>query len=463
MTNSLRKTWLPLGLLLSSLGWTLGCAGGVPQTSGSWRTMDGAGQRGATSQAVVAPRGKDAGASQGLPTPPAAPGRMDRSVLPSALGRSPERGAAVQPTQSTRRNSGETELSSGRRADATVASPATGAASSSERSSGARATSHHFSDSAVPNPLRNSPAPPPAGARLAGDSPEQLGELTAKATRQSPGLTNQEGRFAVQTVGYQEEFPEVISEELPARNSLTRMAMLEEPQPIPDPASVLEAAAEAPPNAAPLVSAEGLPFEGQLPLERMEADEDAYPFGGSDQVGDGPPGQDPIATLNAGGPLANQGHYQQGSAVFGQMLNPPQQTASQRALQLMEENRRLEEEMKAQVKQLESLQARLKQQDELWVRARQEFVEVRSVVDNLTRENLLLKQQLEKTEAEKLELARQYQGLMQTVEQTLDDLLLRAIAQPPSGNAAPAVPTTQPAPALPMFPGQQASAPKTSQ
>jgi molecular chaperone GrpE (heat shock protein) len=220
------------------------------------------------------------------------------------------------------------------------------------------------------------------------------------------------------------------------------------------------------------MSAEAAEMEQQLPWDEDAAQQESQLVAPPNQPAVGP-------GINLVTPAANaQGHYQQGTAVYGQVLNEPQQTASQRAVQLLEENQRLREEMKSKLKDMENLQAKLKQQDELWARARQEFVEVRGVVDNLTRENSQLKMQVEKLESEKVELAKQYQGLMQTVEQTLDDLLLKAITEPPAANppkSAPAtapatvpatvpattpatVPATQPPPAPPIVTGQQASA-----
>ncbi len=462
MSNSLRKTWLPLGLLLGSLGWTLGCAGGVPQTTGSWRTMEGAGQRATSSQAAANLRGRKPDSEAVVR--PAIFDKSERNVNQTAQTRAAQQPPADRTAPLSRGLADTGPIPSGSVDSPTrQSSLGQGTPASAKPVGNLPVTSHHFSDSAVPNPLRGAATPPAAASQLAGGASELLRETPPKASNQRPARANAEGRFAVQTVGYQEELPEVIAEEIPAGNALNRLAMLEEPQPMPDPASVLEATSEPPANPDPPEFSGGEPLANQLPVDNFDSSGETPQVGFSGQFSDRPLGQESQLTLNAGAPMASQGHYQQGSAVFGQMLNPPQQTASQRALQLMEENRRLEEEMKAQLKQIESLQARLKQQDELWVRARQEFVEVRSVVDNLTRENLLLKQQLEKTESEKVELARQYQGLMQTVEQTLDELLLRAIAQPPAGGASPTTPTTQPAPTPPMFPGQQASSLKSSQ
>jgi hypothetical protein len=244
--------------------------------------------------------------------------------------------------------------------------------------------------------------------------------------------------------------------------------MLEEPAIAePTPASVLESGESEPP-AEPLITesvpAEVVEGEGQLPWDESDPQQEVpivqpqgVPAAGN--------------SMNLASPAASaQGHYQQGTAVYGQVLNEPQQTASQRAIQLLDENQRLREEMKTKLKELENAQAKLKQQDELWARARQEFLEVRGVVDNLTRENSLLKMQIEKLEGEKVELTRQYQSLMQTVEQTLDDLLLKAITQPPEGNPPAttpatvpvippaAAPVTQPPVAPPIVNGQQASA-----
>lgn len=279
--------------------------------------------------------------------------------------------------------------------------------------------------------------------------------------------------FTVQTVGYQEVLPPVASETIPESTRMMRLANLEEPQP-PEAgsASVLVGEPEVAPNSGDAIESEtrddsqtsGLMAE---PLPPEDANQQSSGDTFSDQPaapGNSLPSSKAASQALPGGPA--QGHYQQGSPVYGQLLNAPQQPASQRAVQLLDENQRLREELQGQLKLIEGLQARLKQQDELWVRARQEFVEVRSVVDNLTRENLLLKQQIEKGDAEKAELARQYQNLVQTVEQTLDDLLLRAITEPPAGTPPPTQPTNlrgdPPAPAPPVTTGQQASALKSS-
>jgi hypothetical protein len=273
----------------------------------------------------------------------------------------------------------------------------------------------------------------------------------------------------VQTVGYQEEIPIIAGEQIPKNpENITRLAMLEEPALAePTPASVLESG-ESTPAADPVIT-ESVPaevgeVEQQLPWDENDPQQEV-PIVQTQ----GAPAAANSANLMSPGANA-QGHYQQGTAVYGQVLNEPQQTASQRAIQLLDENQRLREEMKSRVKELENAQAKLEQQDDLWARARKEFLEVRGVVDNLTRENSLLKMQIEKLEGEKVELARQYQSLMQTVEQTLDDLLLKAITQPPEGNppatspaTTPAIPPTaapmtQPPVAPPIVNGQQASA-----
>ena len=310
-----------------------------------------------------------------------------------------------------------------------------------------------LSDSPIPNPLRSTTGSNPKSAVANSNNP-------AGPSRQPS---------AVQTVGYQEEIPIITGEQIPKNpENITRLAMLEEPALAePTPASVLESGESAP--ASDPVITESAPAEvveagQQLPWDEYEPQQEVPIVQ--------PPGTPAIGnSTNLMSPAASaQGHYQQGTAVYGQVLNEPQQTASQRAIQLLDENQRLREEMKAKLKELENAQSKLKQQDELWARARQEFLEVRGVVDNLTRENSLLKMQIEKLEGEKVELARQYQSLMQTVEQTLDDLLLKAITQPPEGNPPATTPATAPAPppaaapatqppvAPPIVSGQQASA-----
>lgn len=310
-----------------------------------------------------------------------------------------------------------------------------------------------LTDSPIPNPLRSNTS----------DSPRSAAGNSMNRTGRNPQ------RSAVQTVGYQEEIPIIAGEQIPKNpENITRLAMLEEPASAePTPASVLESG-EGAPTVDPEIT-ETVPGETEETHQQLQWDE-------NDPQQEVPIVQPPV--IPAAGNSANlispaataQGHYQQGTAVYGQVLNEPQQTASQRAIQLLDENQRLREEMKSKLKELENAQAKLKQQDELWARARQEFLEVRGVVDKLTRENSLLKMQIEKLEGEKVELARQYQSLMQTVEQTLDDLLLKAITQPPQGNppettpaTAPAnppvaAPVTQPPVAPPIVNGQQASA-----
>lgn len=329
-------------------------------------------------------------------------------------------------------------------------------------------TVHRLTDSNIPNPLRRNESAkgPTAAANGAAANPAKQPTVPPRS------------QYPVQTVGFQEEIPIVQGERIPGGAAArTRLAMLEEPDPaVTASSSVLE---ESESNL-PAVSAEpetiefvSPPVAPALPLEEEAA---------QDPAGNGlPPGGNPAnaESLPAGGVGAAQGHYQQGTPAYGQLLNQPQQTASQKALQLMDENKQLREEMKEKLKSLESMQARLKQQDELWTRARQEFLEVRTVVDNLSRENSLLKMQIEQLEGEKVELAKQYQNLMQTVEQTLDDLLLKAITEPPPGNPRATAPATTPATtpaglpfappsaappaaappvvAPPIIPGQQAS------
>lgn len=394
------------------------------------------------------------------------------------------------------------------------------------------ATSLNLSDSPVPNPLRNARRSAPKKLAPGQMAPEQMaaGQATSPvqqtarpvATFDTVSDTNSDkaagkssgkgsGRpFAVQTVGYQEELPIVAGSVAAETEGPMRLVGLEEPEPtVAEPASVLMADSAERPTvdglADPAVSglAASDPNASSLPIEANASDPAEAVF--SDQAEENGAPQSASGWNNrsgegnqAGEVGPAQGHYQQGTAVYGQVLNAPQQPASQRALQLLEENRQLQEDLQAQLKTIEELQARLKQQDDLWARARQEFLDVRRVVDRLTRENLLLKQQLEKSNTEKADLARQYQNLMQTVEQTLDDLLLRAITEPsssapasatpaggglppstssvpltdePPAGAAPAAqpttppitqPATQPTPTPPANSGQQASAPKTS-
>jgi len=394
------------------------------------------------------------------------------------------------------------------------------------------ATSLNLSDSPVPNPLRNARRSAPKKLAPGQMAPEQMaaGQATSPvqqtarpvATFDTVSDTNSDkaagkssgkgsGRpFAVQTVGYQEELPIVAGSVAAETEGPMRLVGLEEPEPtVAEPASVLMADSAERPTvdglADPAVSglAASDPNASSLPIEANASDPAEAVF--SDQAEENGAPQSASGWNNrsgegnqAGEVGPAQGHYQQGTAVYGQVLNAPQQPASQRALQLLEENRQLQEDLQAQLKTIEELQARLKQQDDLWARARQEFLDVRRVVDRLTRENLLLKQQLEKSNTEKADLARQYQNLMQTVEQTLDDLLLRAITEPsssapasatpaggglppstssvpltdePPAEAVPAVqpntppitqPATQPTPTPPANSGQQASAPKTS-
>lgn len=469
------RRWLSLGLLLGSLGWASGCAVGVPTRElpgGGNGRVDGTGpvqrqasggesaqrspmskypaRRAPEPQANAAQNrggaatsqrsfGDESAALDALPGGEAASNRSATSPNPTAK--------ASQPLRQDR------ELASTRStADVPLGrpNPTTGPATP-RQSSG---TNLSLSDSPVPNPLRDNSGDKPQTA-AAGSA----NQLAGKAERPS----------AVQTVGYQEEIPIFTGERIPQNpDNVTRLAMLEEPEmAAPAPASVLEAEGFEPsaePASPESVPAEAVDGEQQLPWDDdgQQQGSPAPPAPGSFAPERLPNGATPAATA--------QGHYQQGMAVYGQVLNEPQQTASQRAIQLLDENQQLREEMKGKLKELENAYAKLKQQDELWARARQEFVEVRGVVDNLTRENSLLKVQIEKLEGEKVELTRQYQGLMQTVEQTLDDLLLKAITETPQGNppaAAPATaparppfgaPATQPPPAPPVVNGQQASA-----
>lgn len=455
MIYPLRKLVVPLALLLGSLGSALGCAGSMPQGQASW---------GLASR----PEGRQSAPAGGATKEVAKqlPGGVrgsNRTVSPAASGAvaSSPAVAAAAPAA---------------RADKPAASAAAGSRGRSLNSAGTAVrpagSTINLSDSPLPNPLRSGSAaqPPASGRQLAVTPPPQPGKPNAP--------------FSVQTVGYQEEVPLAVGEPIPGGNGAMRLARLEEPT-MAEPSSVLVAnspgvptAAADPSAEAPELNAPTLPLEtaSQGPLEEILSDQPPTADGAIPILSN--PNQS-----NPTGPA--QGHYQQGSPVYGQLLNEPQQTASQRAVQLLDENERLREEMQDQLKKMESLQARLKQQDEMWIRARQEFLDVRSVVEKLTRENLLLKQQLEKSTSEKAELARQYQTLIQTVEQTLDDLLLRAMAQPSTAPPPLTLPTTQPeappvtqpapqstpqsvppsAPQLapPLAGGQQASTVKSSQ
>ncbi|MFM7115549.1 MAG: hypothetical protein ACKO0N_02860 [Planctomycetota bacterium] len=465
------QSWLPLCLLLGSLGWMSGCAVGVPAQS---LALSGNGKGAA---GTITGRRNLAGAemTQRAPATKYPARRTQELTADSVKNGSP----AVKPTQldgiaageavpvvkatgdlpkglASKSNLSQSARNSRQLAESQSAASPIGRSNQSaglEAGSANSGTNLSLSDSPIPNPLRstNSNRPKSAAANSMNRSGQNL--------QQSK----------VQTVGYQEEIPIIAGEQIPKNpENITRLAMLEEPALAePTPASVLEPG-ESAPTADPVITesvpAEVAEGEGQLPWDEYEPQQEV-------------PIVQPMGTPGAGNamnptaPVANaQGHYQQGTAVFGQVLNEPQQTASQRAIQLLDENQRLREEMKTKLKELENAQAKLKQQDELWARARQEFLEVRGVVDNLTRENSLLKMQIEKLEGEKVELARQYQSLMQTVEQTLDDLLLKAITQPPEGNPPgttpatipvippAAAPVTQPPVAPPIVNGQQASA-----
>lgn len=468
------QSWLPLCLLLGSLGWTSGCAVGVPAQSlsvgGNGMSSAGtnAGQRNLAGSEMT-----QRATTTKYPTRRAQ--ELSTNLTKSRKGSTPVKppqldgasaGEAVPVVQSTgdraKGSAVKSELGQSAKGNRQLAQSQSAVASPSGRSNQAAGlearsantgTNLSLSDSPIPNPLRSAN----------GNSPKSA----------VAGSMNQAGRnlqqSAVQTVGYQEEIPIIAGEQIPKNpENITRLAMLEEPAIAePTPASVLESG-ESEPAAEPLITesvpAEVVEGQGQLPWDESDPQQEVpivqpqgVPAAGN--------------SMNLASPAASaQGHYQQGTAVYGQVLNEPQQTASQRAIQLLDENQRLREEMKTKLKELENAQAKLKQQDELWARARQEFLEVRGVVDNLTRENSLLKMQIEKLEGEKVELTRQYQSLMQTVEQTLDDLLLKAITQPPEGNPPAttpatvpvippaAAPVTQPPVAPPIVNGQQASA-----
>jgi len=451
--------WLSLFLLLASLGWTCGCAMGIPNQeipaggNGMTTTGDRSMQREASSSDVTQRSQTSKYPPRRIQEPRASQARNRNGT--AAANSSPVEGTAAGQTVPIIQSGGNRSTTSagqsklgpaGKNSRELAAAQANQANSGgkSKQPSGAEAvapnagTNLSLSDSPIPNPLRSTD-----------------GAVTGSTAAKSMNRAGQAKHpSAVQTVGYQEEIPVVTGEQIPQNpENITRLAMLEEPELAePSPASVLESGEgnlSAEPAADPVIS-ESIPAETgnaeqQLPWDENDPQQEVPIVSPQGVPATG-------STSNLMSPAAAaQGHYQQGTAVFGQVLNEPQQTASQRAIQLLDENQRLREEMKSKLKDLESAQAKLKQQDELWARARQEFLEVRGVVDNLTRENSLLKMQIEKLEGEKVELARQYQGLMQTVEQTLDDLLLKAIAQPPAGNSPATTPATVPAtqPALP--------------
>ena len=445
MIDQLFKLALPMALLLVCLGGASGCAGSVPQRQVDWR----AGTRPDGRPPAPINGSRTEGAELKSPSGPQREQTANKTSPPQPLVRS---------AQSTAPGGQGSARPAPARPAATVTTPPPSRAAKLQTPDGASLT---LSDSPIPNPLRNS--------RTLEVTAPHSAQATAPA-RHSPQTARPS---AVQTVGYQEEIPEMVGEAIPENAGSLRLANLEEPDPVlADPSSVLigEPADGPTPADSAEPDAESL-GASSLPIEPSSAEQSGEII--SDQTGIGQNGV-PVSGFGnqalQGGPAQGpaQGHYQQGSPVYGQLLNSPQQPASQRAVQLLDEKQQMQEELQAQLKTIEGLQARLKQQDELWARARQEFLDVRSVVDKLTRENLLLKQQLEKADSEKTELARQYQNLMQTVEQTLDDLLLRAITEPPAAMppaaSPPATqPATQPAPAPPIINGQQASALKLSQ
>jgi hypothetical protein len=473
------QSWLPLCLLLGSIGWTSGCAMSVPAQSlsgggnGTNAAGTNAGQRNLAgseltqrapmtkyptrrAQELSTNSTKNRNGSSTVKQAPVA-GTAAGQAIPIAQSTEDRlKGSASQPKlgQSAKSNRQFTESQSAE-SQAALANPngRVNQAAGLEVAPANTGTNLSLSDSPIPNPLRSTN----------GNSPKSAVADSISLARQNLQQS------AVQTVGYQEEIPIIAGEQIPKNpENITRLAMLEEPALAePTPASVLESG-ESTPAADPVIT-ESVPaeigeVEQQLPWDENDPQQEV-PIVQTQ----GAPAAFNSANIMSPGSNA-QGHYQQGTAVYGQVLNEPQQTASQRAIQLLDENQRLREEMKSKVKELENAQTKLKQQDDLWARARQEFLEVRGVVDNLTRENSLLKMQIEKLEGEKVELARQYQSLMQTVEQTLDDLLLKAITQPPEGNppatspaTTPAIPPTaapmtQPPVAPPIVNGQQASA-----
>lgn len=153
-------------------------------------------------------------------------------------------------------------------------------------------------------------------------------------------------------------------------------------------------------------------------------------------------------------PTSAQGHFQDGTPIYGRTLNTPPQPASARATELHQENQRLRAELESKTRWIAELESRWRDQQAMWTRAQADFDEVRQVVNQLNGQNTLLAQEVQKLRQEKVNLEAQYQQLFESVEQTLDELLFKAIAEPPPAPSPPTRESTAPA-----TPEHQASRP----
>lgn len=134
---------------------------------------------------------------------------------------------------------------------------------------------------------------------------------------------------------------------------------------------------------------------------------------------------------------ATQGYFRDSPNTQGKILAVPQVTASERATALLEENNLLRREIDQAKRMADVYQQRLQQQDKLWESAKLEFVDVRNMLNQVNGENVLLKQQNEQLIREKDELTVQFQTLVQSVEQTLDEMLMKSFTEPPKQDDVP--------------------------
>ena len=134
---------------------------------------------------------------------------------------------------------------------------------------------------------------------------------------------------------------------------------------------------------------------------------------------------------------ATQGYFRDSPNTQGKILAVPQVTASERATALLEDNNQLRREIDQAKRMADVYHQRLQQQDKLWESAKLEFVDVRNMLNQVNGENVLLKQQNEQLILEKDELTVKFQTLVQTVEQTLDEMLMKSFTEPPKQDDVP--------------------------
>jgi chromosome segregation ATPase len=136
-----------------------------------------------------------------------------------------------------------------------------------------------------------------------------------------------------------------------------------------------------------------------------------------------PPGQIPPAQLD--------GHYLQPPNVTGDAFFAGQVTASQRALQLLEENAQLLAEIRRLQAVEQDLASRLGQaNNELLQTSQQNAALQNSLRDRQQREQQLLTD-VETLRREKSDIMEQSRLLVTTVEQTLDEILFNQLSTPP--------------------------------